>query len=243
VLSPEEYLVYGVAVAVGGAVVAATYTHLGKAATTFRKLLSLGVTSQMNQAVAAAAIQQAEQRGEIIGEPVKAADDEEKFDARDLFNLLNQDEDNTLSIAEFKGLFDLLDINLSEEKQNLLVAICDDDCSQTIDQEEFTSSWEYLQEIFVEEAVSQAGLGQFEIVMSILILLLLLLSMFFFIFMAIAAWSNQTDFMAVIRSLIVTALGGLVTVIRPGQTIATDDEEQKRQVKEHITSLHEQDGD
>ena len=34
-----------------------------------------------------------------------------------------------------QGLFDLLDINLSEEKQNLLVAICDDDCSQTIDQE------------------------------------------------------------------------------------------------------------
>ena len=34
-----------------------------------------------------------------------------------------------------QGLFEILDIDMCEEKQNLLVAICDVDCSGTIDEE------------------------------------------------------------------------------------------------------------
>lgn len=245
VLSPQDYLVYGVAVAVGGAVIAATHQHLTTAAESFSKLMSQSINDEMNKAVAAAATAQAEKRGEIVdAEQVAATDDEEhEFDARDLFHLLNDDEDATLDLNEFKALFELLDIAISDDKQDLLFALCDDDCSGCINEEEFAASWEYFHDVFVEEAVAQAGLGEVEIITTILIIVILLLSVFAFLFMAIAAWSNQSNFLSVIRSLIVTALGGLINVIRPGQGIADDKEEQRKQIKERMKSLQEEDND
>ena len=97
--------------------------------------------------------------------------------------------------------------------------------------------------MFVEEAVAQAGLGEFEIISTILIIVILLLSVFAFLFTAIAAWSNQSNFVSVIRSLIVTAFGGLINVIRPGKGIADDAEEQRKQVKASMKSLQEEDDD
>ena len=111
VLSPKDYLVYGVAMGVGGVVVAMTYKELTKAVKTFQSLMGCALQNAMKVAVMKAAQLQAQERmkerpeGSAMQEPSKSGvadvNDDGDFDANDLFHLLNKDDDDVLSIDEF----------------------------------------------------------------------------------------------------------------------------------------------
>ncbi len=58
-----------------------------------------------------------------------------------------QDNDDTLSLDEFRAMFVQLNIDMSEEKQDKLLALCDVDCSGTIDEEEFVNAWDHFYEV------------------------------------------------------------------------------------------------
>lgn len=87
-------------------------------------------------------------------------------------------------------------------------------------------------EIFVTEAAAEAGLTYSDMVITLICLILLLLLLFGFVFLAMAAWSNETDFMTVIRSFIVTLMGAIVSFVRPSRQI--DDEETQLKIKQRI---------
>jgi len=228
VLSPKDYLVYGVAIGVGGVVVAATYKELTKATATFQSLMVFALQDAMKTAVNKAAHHQAQSR--IEGSAMQDADksdiadtnDDGEFNARDLFHLLNKDDDDVLSVDEFKNLFTELDIEMSEERQDMLLAICDIDGSGEIDQEEFVNAWEYFQQVFVEQAADDAGLGYWHVAVTVVLTVFIVLMLFGFIFLAMSAWTNEDDFVTVIRSLIITVMGGAISVIRPNRPQDTD---------------------
>merc|ERR1712195_454942 len=108
VLSPKDYLVYGVAMGVGGVVVAIVYKELTKAVKTFQSLMGCALQNAMKVAVMKAAQLQAQERmkerpeGSAMQEPSKSGvadvNDDGDFDANDLFHLLNKDDDDVLSI-------------------------------------------------------------------------------------------------------------------------------------------------
>ena len=96
----------------------------------------------------------------------------------------------------------------------------------------------------MEEAAAQAGLGYFDIAVTIIAVIILLLAAFSFVFLAMAAWSNETDFITVIRSLIVTLMGGVVSLIRPNRDLVGDNpEEQRKKVQDQMANLRQGDGD
>lgn len=236
VLSPKEYLVYGVAIGVGVVVITLTYKQLSKAVATFHSLISFALQDAMKVAIDKAAQHQAK-KGVAMQDADKSGiadmNEDGKFDARDLFHLLNKDDDDVLSIDEFKNLFTELDIEMSDEKQDMLLAICDIDGSGTIDEEEFVNAWDYFQMVFVEEAAAQAGVGYWHVAVTVAVTVLMVFLLFVFIFLAMAAWSNEDNFVTVIRSLIITVMGGVIGAIRPKRHIE-DEEAYKKQVENSV---------
>merc|ERR1712070_757963 len=141
-------------------------------------------------------------------------DGDKKFSARDLFHVLNDDNNDHLDVEEFKSLFTTLNIEMPEEKQEKLLALCDMDCSGTIDEEEFASSWAYFHEAIIEQAAGEAGLSYGYIIVTVCSVLFLVVLVFAFVFSALTGWSNEGNFVTVIRSMIVTFIGTTVTLFR-----------------------------
>jgi len=238
VLNPQEYLVVGVAVAVGVIIVAITFKQLLQAAAQFKSLVS----EAFSRNCAASIHQSLSSVGH--GDLSSGAETAREFDARELFSMLNTDGDDVLSIEEFKGLFTTLNIDISEEKQDKLLALCDIDCSDTIDEEEFVNAWDYFYEVFLEEAASQAGLSIFHVVLTVAMIALIIALVFIFLFVAIAAWSNESNFVTVIRSLVVTLMGGMVSYMRPrSATEGGDIEKEKKQLEESLDLIRRPKGD
>jgi len=229
VLNPEVYLVYGVAVTVIVVVITMTYNQLMLACSGFKSLISVQLDKQMKQAMDAAVAEQARKAGVFDHGDAMDSDinGDGIFDARDLFHMLNRNEDGTmddvLTIDEFRELFVALNIDISEEKQDKLLALCDIDCSETIDEEEFVNAWDYFHEVFLEEAASQAGLSWLHVFTTVVLMTMMILLVFAFVFVAMAAWSNENNFVVVIRSLIITFMGGATSIMRPKGDIERGD--------------------
>ena len=48
---------------------------------------------------------------------------------------------------EFKVLFEMLDLDITENQKENLFAFCDADCSGDIDEKEFTEGWDMMVEV------------------------------------------------------------------------------------------------
>ena len=84
------------------------------------------------------------------------------------------------------------------------------------------NAWEYFQQVFVEQAADDAGLGYWQVAVTVVLTVFIVLMLFGFIFLAMSAWTNEDDFVTVIRSLIITVMGGAISVIRPNRPQDTD---------------------
>lgn len=251
-LNPEVYLVHGVAATCGIVIIVLTYKQMMFAANVFRSCVTDALNDQMKTAVQKT-LQAASKKGDFgrDGSLFAHGDGADgdltgdgQFDARDLFHILNQDGDDTLSIEEFKNLFTALQIDISQEKQDMLLAVCDLDCSGTIDEEEFANAWDYFHDVFLEEAADAAGLSGYHIVVTVVLAGLILVLMFVFIFLAISAWSNEGNFATTIRSLILTFVGGSVNFLRPRTDIESGDPKKtKEQVDASLSILKTQNDD
>ena len=87
--------------------------------------------------------------------------------------------------------------------------------------------------MFVEEAAAHAGLGYWHVAVTVVCTLIMVLLLFAFIFLAMSAWSNEDNFVTVIRSLIITVMGGAIGVLRPNRHVE-DGDEYKRQVESSV---------
>ena len=60
---------------------------------------------------------------------------------------INTDGSDTLKMDEFKKLFELLDLDITENQKENLFAFCDADCSGEIDEKEFQEGWDMMVEV------------------------------------------------------------------------------------------------
>ena len=65
----------------------------------------------------------------------------------DIFMAINTDGSDTLKMDEFKKLFELLDLDITENQKENLFAFCDADCSGEIDEKEFQEGWDMMVEV------------------------------------------------------------------------------------------------
>ena len=124
----------------------------------------------------------------------------------DVFALLNIEGDE-LSKEEFKAMFKVLDLSLSESQQEQLFALCDVDCSGSISEEEFVQGWDLMVETFVDEGAESVGLGKMQILGIVGYVLTSLSLVIGFILVTLAAWSNEDNFGAVVQSLLIGGAG------------------------------------
>ena len=107
--------------------------------------------------------------------------------------------------------------------------------------QEFSKAWGYFEELFFEETKRQAGIGPYDIVITIIAVVVLLLALFVFIFMGMSSWTGESNFVLVIRSLMITFLGGFVGWIRPQNNMGSDAESTQKAVDKAIAEFKSSD--
>jgi Ca2+-binding EF-hand superfamily protein len=132
----------------------------------------------------------------------------------EIFNLLDRDHAGFLSKDEFKQLFTNSDVQMSEEEIYHLFYCCDLDGSGSITQEELEEGWEYIMQDCIKQEMRQIGASKLEIIIAICIAVLILLCLFTFIFIALAGWTGETSFKAVIQSILIGGGGKFTTMVR-----------------------------
>ena len=143
--------------------------------------------------------------------------------AGDIFGLLNEwgggtgvggDDDGKLSKAEFKRLFEVLDLSIPPAKQDRLFAAIDTDADDTVTEEEFTKGWDDLVAAMIDEEMENAGMSDVRMAMLVAAVLVLLGGVFAFIFLALSGWHTEQSFVASVRTLLVAISGRAATSMR-----------------------------
>jgi len=127
--------------------------------------------------------------------------------ASDLFAMVNMDGGETVDAAEFRGLFQILELDLTESEIEQLFALCDTDLSGELSEKEFVDGWELMLDNLLDEAAASIGLSTMNIVLAVLCLLLVLSLLVSFILIALAAWSSDSPFGAAVQAGLVGGTG------------------------------------
>merc|ERR1711988_1830109 len=114
----------------------------------------------------------------------------------DIFMAINNDGSDTLKMDEFKTLFDLLELDITENQKENLFAFCDVDCSGEISEKEFQDGWDMMVEVFLENSADSQGLSKAQILLVIFYIVVILAMLVTFILFAIGAWQNEGSFNA-----------------------------------------------
>ena len=98
-----------------------------------------------------------QRKGETTEEDVEAGDPDAPFEIERIFDLVDEDESNTLDREELRELFYLMEISIREEQLETIFAFADADGSGSIDMGEFRSAWARIQEEMVAAVMEQVG--------------------------------------------------------------------------------------
>ena len=161
-----------------------------------------------------------QRKGTDTEEDVEAGDDPDApFEIERIFDLVDEDESNTLDREELRELFYLMEISISEEQLETIFAFADADGSGSIDMGEFRSAWARIQEEMVAAVMEQVGLRTTQIILFVACVTIAVCALFAFIFLAIGAWHDADGaFIAVVQS---TFIAGSGFVTQMAATIST----------------------
>ena len=124
-------------------------------------------------------------------EDVESGEDPDApFEIERIFDLVDEDESNTLDREELRELFYLMEISISEEQLETIFAFADADGSGSIDMGEFRSAWARIQEEMVAAVMEQVGLSTTQIILFVACVTIAVCALFAFIFLAIGAWHD-----------------------------------------------------
>mmetsp|Transcript_16698 Transcript_16698/g.48767 ORF Transcript_16698/g.48767 Transcript_16698/m.48767 type:complete len:807 (+) Transcript_16698:1795-4215(+) len=181
-------------------------------------------------AVGAAGLRQ--RKGETT-EDVEAGDDPDApFEIERIFDLVDEDESNTLDREELRELFYLMEISISEEQLETIFAFADADGSGSIDMGEFRSAWARIQEEMVAAVMEQVGLSTTQIILFVACVTIAVCALFAFIFLAIGAWHDADGaFIAVVQSTFIAG-SGFVTQMAAARKSSDDDTEKAEEMAE-----------
>jgi len=235
-IDPTVYFPAAVAVVVLLAVVVKLYESIRTQITSFRAGMQECISQKMQKC-----INRAELRSEHQTDNQKKAD--AQFNPAELFRLLNTNGDDTLDMDEFKKLFASLNVEMSAERQKRLVVFCDTNCSGTIDEDEFVSSWAIFQEAVIHEAAEQAGLTSFHLVVKVFGVTGMMVMVFVFIYSALSAWQNSTDVSSVLRSVMVMGLAAFGSLLKSFSSKGATDGNQKANINEAMKMFNDDDTD
>ena len=156
------------------------------------------------------------------GEPEKK---EKKVTPSDIFLALQADSNEAeLSMEEFKRIFVLLELDLTENQKEQLFAFCDVDCSGAISEKEFVDGWARMVEVFLEHAADGVGLSMVQIVGVVLYLLIMLGLLVAFILLALSAWNTNSSFGSSVQTAAIAGVSKATTKMRAKS--AAEDPEQ-----------------
>ena len=131
-----------------------------------------------------------QRKGADTEEDVEAGDPDAPFEIERIFDLVDEDESNTLDREELRELFYLMEISISEEQLETIFAFADADGSGSIDMGEFRSAWARIQEEMVAAVMEQVGLSTTQIILFVACVTIAVCALFAFIFLAIGAWHD-----------------------------------------------------
>ena len=182
--------------------------------------------------VAAGAVGMRQRKGEPTEEDVEAGDPDAPFEIERIFDLVDEDESNTLDREELRELFYLMEISISEEQLETIFAFADADGSGSIDMGEFRSAWARIQEEMVAAVMEQVGLSTTQIILFVACVTIAVCALFAFIFLAIGAWHDADGaFIAVVQSTFIAG-SGFVTQMAAARKSSDDDTEKAEEMAE-----------
>ena len=132
----------------------------------------------------------------------------------DIFMAVNTDGNPLVDMKEFKRIFDLLELDITEAQKEQLFAFCDTDCSGVISEKEFQEGWEMMLEVLLENVADSLGLSKAQIIMAWVYILTILVLLVFFILLTIGAWNNESSFNALVQGTLISGAGKAVTALR-----------------------------
>merc|ERR1712196_710153 len=123
-----------------------------------------------------------------------------------IFTALNTDGTDSLTMEQFKRLFELLELDITEGQKEQLFAFCDLDMSGEISEKEFTDGWEMMVQVFLENSADNLGLSRAQIFMVVSTMMVTLVLLIVFILLTLTAWQNE-GFEAVVQSVMISGVG------------------------------------
>jgi hypothetical protein len=160
--------------------------------------------------------------GILSPEPV----DLEGMTREEIFQLVDQDHSKAIDFHEFTVMLKYYKLNLSEQKCKELFAECDGDKSGVIDYNEFNRALTLLEEQVANDTINQMGLSKGTLVFVFTISFTTLVFIFGFIFFGISAFTENSEFGAIINSLLPMSCGAGLGSKKEGG----DEEEKTSQV-------------
>ena len=131
----------------------------------------------------------------------------------DIFMALNSDGDEHPSMEQFKRLFDLLELDVTETQKEQLFAFCDTDMTGQISEKEFADGWDTLVEVFLENSADSLGLSRAQIFCVVFMLVITLALVVVFILLTLNAWRGGS-FEAFVQSILISGAGKVTAALR-----------------------------
>ena len=131
VLSPSDYLVYGVAVGTGVVVVLVAAASLQSLVSTFIDAMTGGLRKKMAEVLDAAMKEKERKNSTRVRNHKPMAHGE--FTPEALFDALNVREDGILTKEDFEKFFKDLELKIDEGRIEILMAICDQNDDEVVD--------------------------------------------------------------------------------------------------------------
>ena len=122
---------------------------------------------------------------------------------------------------EFYGLFDRLDLRVSEIDQRRMFCYVDSDNSGYVSLEEWLESWDWLEQELHREVAEKLEIDDESIAMTLLSIAALLALLSVFLFVSIKAWSDVGTFSSAIQSGMIAIAGGAMSALK---SVPTPDE-------------------
>ena len=234
ILQPTKFLPFGMAVLVVGVVAVSTYSTMTGAAAKLKEKVEEAV-NRLLQMKMRAAIEKIEREAwekliELEGglasdldeqtpeEKAKLDEMKEKsiddVTPLDIFMAVNTEGKDHLKMKDFKRIFELLELDITEAQKEQLFAFCDTDCSGEISEKEFQEGWDMMLEVLLENAADSLGLSKAQIIMACVYILTILVLLVFFILLTIGAWNNESSFNAIVQSALISGVGKATTALR-----------------------------
>jgi len=144
----------------------------------------------------------------------EVVDKEKEITPADIFMALDTDGSGQLTMDQFKRLFDLLELDITDGQKEQLFAFCDSDMTGEISEKEFADGWELMVQVFLENSADSLGLSRTQIFLVVSMLLTTLVLTVVFILLTLTAWQNEGSFEAVVQSVMISGVGKASAALR-----------------------------